>query len=353
MLPFCGLTGGNIVLLELANRLAGRGHRVWMIFPHADAPWWKPRRYLRVKARDARLRPWIDWFHLRVPVVRCPRLEDDCVPDADVVLVSHWRDVPAVAALAATKGRKFYYVQGYETDFLHDPDERAAADATYRLPLEHVVPSSWLGRLMRDRFGRASLKIGYGLDFARFPLPASRAFREPPRCLMQHHDLETKGLADGLRAFAIARRELPDLTLSLFGARSNDVATADRRLGFVLPADVGRVYLDHDVFIWPSRREGYGLPPVEAMACRCAVLTTDNGGSEEFAVSGETALVSPPCDVDALAANIVRVARDRELRRRLADNGCATIRRTMTWEPVLDAWEHAFAGRASAAEPPA
>ena len=345
------MTGGNLVLLELANRLAGRGHDVWMLFPHADSPWWKPRRFLRAKARDARLRPWIDWFELRVPVVRCPRLEDRFVPDADATLVSHWRDVPSVAALADAKGRKLYYVQAYEPDFLDDPEEKAAADATYRLPLEHVVPSSWLGRLLRDRFGRPSTKIGYGLDFARFPLADSRPSHDPPRFLMQHHYLEVKGVADGLRAFEIARREVPELTLSVFGARSHDVATADRRLGFVLPADVGRLYLDHDVFIWPSRREGYGLPPVEAMACRCAVVTTDNGGSEEFAVPDETALVSPPGDVEALAANIVRLARDAETRRRLAASGCAAVRRAMPWDPILDAWEHAMSGRPTAAGP--
>lgn len=349
MLPFRGLTGGNLVLVELANRLAARGHDVWMLFEHA-APWWKPRTFARAKVRDVRLRPWIDWFDLRVPVLRCPTLDDRWVPDADVVLVSHWRDVPRVAALAPTKGRKLYYVQAYETDFLSDAEERAAADATYRLPLEHVVPSAWLGRLMAERFGRRAVTIGYALDFGKFPLPEHRVFRDPPRCLMQHHSLAIKGVSDGLRAFELARRAVPDLTLSLFGPQSSEADPEHRRLGFVLPADVAPVYLEHDVFIWPSRREGHGLPPVEAMACQCAVVTTDNGGSEEFAVPEETALVSPPDDVEALAANIVRVARDREMRRRLAENGSAMVRRAMTWGPVLDAWERAMADTAIGAE---
>ncbi len=335
-----------MVLLELANRLAARGHRVWMLFEHADVPWWKPRDFTRVKLRDRRLRPWIDWFDLRVPVLRCPRLADRYVPDADVVLVSHWRDVPQVAALSDAKGRKLYYVQAYETDFLQDAEKKAAVDATYRLPLKHIVPSSWLGRLMRERFGQPSVTIGYGLDFARFPIPEPRPFRDPPRCLMQHHVLEIKGVADGIRAFELARREVPDLTLSLFGPHSSTFATAHRRLGFVLPADMGRVYLDHDIFIWPSRREGYGLPPVEAMACRCAVATTDNGGSEEFAVPERTALVSPPGDAEALGANIVRLASDHDLRRRIVENGYAAVRRTMTWDPVIDAWERVLAGEA-------
>ncbi len=160
---------------------------------------------------------------------------------------------------------------------------------------------------------------------------------------MQHHILPVKGIADGLRAFELARRTVPGLTLSLFGPHSSAFETPHRRLGQVAPADMGQVYLDHDIFIWPSLREGYGLPPVEAMACACAVVTTDNGGSEEFAVHERTALVSAPHDVEALAANIVRLAGDADIRQRLAESGRAWAHRALAWDPVLDAWERALA----------
>ena len=173
-------------------------------------------------------------------------------------------------------------------------------------------------------------------------MPETRRVHTPPRCLMQHHGLAVKGVADGLRAFELARREVPDLTLSLFGPHSRTAETPYRNLGFVLPTELGRMYLDHDILIWPSRREGYGLPPVEAMACQCAVATTDNGGSEEFAVPEETALVSPPGDPEALAASIVRLASDPDVRRRVAENAYAAVRRTMTWDPVIDTWERAL-----------
>jgi glycosyltransferase involved in cell wall biosynthesis len=341
VLPFLNLTGGNLILLELANRLAARGHRVWMLFEHANVPWWKARGFTRLAFRDHGMRPWVDWFDLRVPVVRCPRLEDRHVPDADAIVVSHWRDAPQVAALSAAKGRKLYYVQAYETDFPADAETKIAIDATYRLPLRHVVASSWLGRTMWEKFEQPSVKIGYGIDFAKFPTPPARRFHDPPRCLMQDHTLAVKGVADGIRAFELARRAVPDLTLSLFGPHRRPLAAAHRALGFVLPADMGRVYLDHDVFIWPSLREGYGLPPVEAMACRCAVATTANGGSDEFARHERTALVSAPGDVEALAASVVRLASDAATRRRLAEAGEASVRRALAWDPVIDAWEGA------------
>ncbi len=342
VLPFRGITGGNLVLVELANRLAARGHEVWMLFEHVDVPPWKPRGFIRVALRDAGLKSWIDWFELRVPVVRCHQLEDCYVPDADVILASYWLHIPKIAALSASKGRKFYYVQAYETDFNEDPETKAFVDATYRLPFRHIVVASWIGRLLWEKFGQPSVKVNPAIDYTNLPVPVGREFRNPPRCLMQHHTPAVKGVADGVRAFELAAREVPGMTLSLFGPHSKEFRTPHRTLGRILPTKLHKMYRDHDIVIWPSHIEGYGLPPVEAMACQCAVATTNNGGSEEFAFHERTALVSPPRDVESLAANIIRLAKGMELRQRLARTGCEWVRKHITWERTCDVIERCF-----------
>ncbi|MBI5822215.1 MAG: glycosyltransferase family 4 protein [Verrucomicrobia bacterium] len=355
VLPFVGITGGNLVLLELANRLKRRGHDVWMLFDYPEVPWWKPRGFTRMKLRDWGLRPWVDWFDLQVPVLRCPGLKNDQVPEADAIIVSYWLHAHQVAALSKTKGRKFYYIQAYETDFLTggmplenrqaptaggerwmDP---VACDLTYRLPMKHIVVAAWLGRLMWERFHQPSVRISPPIDFASFPTPEGREFRNPPRCLMQHHTPAVKGVADGVLAFELAAREVPGMTLSLFGPHSKEFATPHRTLGPILPARLHEMYREHDIMIWPSHVEGYGLPPIEAMACQCAVATTNNGGSEEFAFHERTALVSAPKDPTALAANIVRLAKDMALRRRLAQAGCDWVRQHLAWERACRSFE--------------
>ncbi|MCX6901549.1 MAG: glycosyltransferase family 4 protein [Verrucomicrobia bacterium] len=342
VLPFRGITGGNLVLVELANRLAARGHEVWMLFEHVDVPWWKPRGFTRVKLRDAGWKSWIDWFDLRVPVVRCHQLEDRYVPDADVILASYWLHIPKIAALSANKGRKLYYVQAYETDFNEDSETKVSVDATYRLPFRHIVVASWIGRLLWEKFAQPSVKVNPAIDYTNLPVPVGREFRNPPRCLMQHHTPAVKGVADGIRAFELAARDVPGMTLSLFGPHSGQFETPHRTLGRILPTQLGGLYREHDILIWPSHSEGFGVPPVEAMACQCAVATTDNGGSEEFAFHEGTALVSPSHDVESLAANIIRLAKDMELRRRLARTGCEWVRKHITWERTCDAVERCF-----------
>jgi glycosyltransferase involved in cell wall biosynthesis len=65
---------------------------------------------------------------------------------------------------------------------------------------------------------------------------------------------------------------------------------------------------------------------VEAMACGCALVTTANGGSADYAVDGETALVCGP-DTEKLAEAVVRLVTDDDLRVRIAENGCRFVER--------------------------
>ncbi len=339
VLPFLNLTGGNKCVLEYANRMAARGHDVWLIYRQADVPWWKPRGFLRTVLRDRGVRPWVDWFEVKVPVVRCRTFEDRDVPDADVVVATNYFWVPPVAAMSPRKGRQFNLIQAYETDWIEDKE---FCDSTYRLPPKHIVNASWVGRILWEKFGRPSVKVVPAADYEQFARRPTREYRTPPRCLMQYHTLPVKGVSDGIRAFELAAREVPGMTLTFFGVHSAGLRTPHRVAGMVPMAAMADLYYDHDIFIWPSHREGLGTPCIEAMACQCAVATTDNGGSEEFAFHERTALVSPPQNPEALAANIVRLAKDVGLRRRLAETSCAWVRENITWDKACAGLERCF-----------
>jgi len=339
VLPFTGLTGGNKCVLEYANRLKARGHDVWLIHDYPDIPFWKPRGFALTKLRDWGAWSWVNWFDVRVPVVRCPGLEAGYVPDADAVLATYYRAVPVVAKLPPGKGRQFNLIQAYETDWI---EEKEFCDSTYRMPPRHIVNASWVGRLMWEKFRQPSVKVIPATSYEQFELRPGRVFRTPARCLMQYHTLPVKGVADGIRAFEMAARAVPGLTLTLFGTRSTGLQTPHRVAGMVPEPKMADLYYDHDIFIWPSHREGLGTPCLEAMACQCAVVTTDNGGSEEFAFHERTALVSPPKDVEALATNIVRLAKDAALRRQLAETGCAWVRQHITWDLACAGLERCF-----------
>ncbi len=81
------------------------------------------------------------------------------------------------------------------------------------------------------------------------------------------------------------------------------------------------------MFVCSSIVEGFGLTSVEAMACGCALVTSDNGGSEDFAFHDDTALVSPPDDVETMTEHVVALLRDDTRRLRIARRGQEYVQR--------------------------
>jgi glycosyltransferase involved in cell wall biosynthesis len=101
-----------------------------------------------------------------------------------------------------------------------------------------------------------------------------------------------------------------------------------RRLGFVAPEALRGLYAAADVVAYPSIREGFGLPVLEAMAQGAAVVTSATTSTAE--VAGDTGLLVDPLDVDDIAGALQRLLGDPDL---AADLGARARARaaTFTW----------------------
>jgi glycosyltransferase involved in cell wall biosynthesis len=95
------------------------------------------------------------------------------------------------------------------------------------------------------------------------------------------------------------------------------------------PADpvLRRRYSTSAVLLYPSRYEGFGLPPLEAMACGCPSVTTAVGAVPEFARDRHDALIVPTGDIDAMVERLDELLHDRMLRERLSRHGLETAER--------------------------
>jgi glycosyltransferase involved in cell wall biosynthesis len=149
-----------------------------------------------------------------------------------------------------------------------------------------------------------------------------------------------KDLPTLVRAFAALAGELPHRLvlagLPGWGAGELDEAVAasgvaDRILvpGYVPEADKAALLTGADVFAYPSRYEGFGLPVLEAMACGTPVVTTTGGSLPE--VAGDAATLIEPGDADALAAALAKLAADPAARQDAAARGRQRAA-TFTWE---------------------
>ena len=137
---------------------------------------------------------------------------------------------------------------------------------------------------------------------------------------MRAHD--RSGVAE--RLVLVGRRRGPnpelDAALAAPGARGR-VEVVDG----ASDSELDRLYRTATALVHPSRYEGFGFTPLEAMARGCPVVASDIPAVRE--VSGDGALLAPPGDETAWADAITRVARDDALREELRARGAATVGR--------------------------
>ncbi len=106
------------------------------------------------------------------------------------------------------------------------------------------------------------------------------------------------------------------------GLTENDI----RFLGYIPDEDMPLFYAGAQVFLFPTLYEGFGLPPVEAMACGVPVIASDAPCMPE--VLGDAAILEPPTSAETFATAILRVLTDDELRAALRVKG---IRRAQSF----------------------
>jgi glycosyltransferase involved in cell wall biosynthesis len=148
-----------------------------------------------------------------------------------------------------------------------------------------------------------------------------------------------------LRAVAAAVQEVPSIRLYLVGDGgerasleflADSLGIRDRVVFAGWSADTPTWYAASDVVALTSDREGTPLALIEAAAAGRPVIAADVGGVSDIVLDGETGIVVPPDDEAALAAALVRLARDPDLRKRLGGAAPARAGRYAAGRLVAD-----------------
>jgi len=337
---YARISGGNRALFEYANRLLEKGCEVrWFVMP-PRVKWTRPLQKLRTFFDEPTVEPAekVDWLANKLPIEILPRKSDKWIPSADIFIATAWQTAEFAKNLPPEKGSKFYFVQHHESLWGRYKNQAAQ---TYRLPFKKIVISTWLKEEMKSHYGQSADVLVTPVN--REVFQGTTARNNPgARVLMLHHDYDWKGFADGIAAFGQTRSENPSAQLVVFGEKLKDPAPLFRDAGFEFEyhyrptqSDLRDLYSSADIYLCPSWHEGLGMPPMEAMACGSALVTTDTGGSWDYAIHNETALVSPPQDPGSLAKNLITLLQDDGLRKRLAENGKKKIEQ-LDWDANCD-----------------
>jgi glycosyltransferase involved in cell wall biosynthesis len=198
----------------------------------------------------------------------------------------------------------------------------------------------------------STLQVKYNLDAdrvayvphgveSRFFIPRGYRYGEKLRLLYAGTWLDQRGvfyIRDALRNVA---PKIPELTMTIAGG---GVPTEEIQQ-FFGPELAGRIdvrpvtaadrmqelYVEHDVFLFPSLVEGLPLVLLEAMATGMPVITTNTCGMADVVENEFNGLLIPPANAIAMEEAIMRLARSVELRKKLGEAASETMKR-YTWE---------------------
>ncbi len=113
-----------------------------------------------------------------------------------------------------------------------------------------------------------------------------------------------------------------------------------RFLGYVENSRLPALYRASDLFVMPTKGvESFGISFIEANACAKPVIAGRSVGMTDAVIDGKTGLLVDPHNIDEIASAIIRLLKDRELARRLSENGRRRVEQEFSWEKVGDRLE--------------
>ena len=352
-----GRSGGARVVFEVGNRLAAKGHEItYTTLRRASAsPWFHHGKCRIICAED------------EIPIVkRTPQyllnyalkriypnhLVDGtealakATPKCDINIATYFPTAYAVDRSGI--GVRVYYIQHFEPLFFEDYYWKRVAEETYLLPLKPITVSTWLRDRLAEIYRSEPALCPNGVDRGAFYPRAKGKDRNEKKILCIGRGSIIKGLNDLLEAMTLLYRQRQDVRLVIVTQRKLSIPAT------VFPTEIVRaetddelaeLYSQSDLFVSPSWYEGFSLPPLEAMSCGTPVVTT-RIGLEDYAADGENALIVEPRQPEQMAAAILRILNNPNLRDKLISNGIETAK-MLTWDETANKVEAALFRMAS------
>jgi len=314
--------GGVKVIYRYAEELAKLGHKVSIFSPIREGYHF----HHLLKAGIVTIR---DCWHevenkpyyntppgVKHHIIPLPSLKH--ISDGDAIIATGWQTAYWVDSFPPEKGTKFYFIQNHET---YLGNERTI-NSTWTLPLKKIVIAHWLKKTAEKMGERAYGPIPNAIDPDELYITNPIGNRSSIISML-YHRLPIKGAHYGIEALEKVKESNPNLKATIFSSRTPRI-TIPNWITLEIRPDIDQlreIYNASAIFLHTSHREGWGLPPMEAIACGCSVVAMANDGIQEYITHNESGMLSSIGNVNAMIQNIQYLLDNPKERVRLAHTG--------------------------------
>jgi len=314
--------GGFRIVYQYANKFADAGHEVSIVYASGreNIFLFFAMRFIVIFMKD------VFPLHNSIRKLYVFKLNNNTIPDADVTIATACTTAVALNSCFESKGKRIYLMQHYETWSM--PQDTLNETWRYK-NMRKIVISKYL-KDIGENFGVFdTIYIPNPIDCNLFRLTKNIDSRKY-NVAMMYSELEIKGSEYGLQAIEILKRKYPDFKVVFFGVKSRN-EKIPKWIDYIKnPSQeflVNDIYNNSSIYLCSSISEGWGLPPMEAMACGAAVVTTNNGGISDFCLDGENALICEVKKPEQMAECIERIYLNAELHTSLVKRGLEKVKK--------------------------
>jgi len=344
LVPEISRTGGMRIIFEYANRLTERGHNVILyspIVPFNNYKGMLKKYYLKYRInyakdflKNSKKLPE-NIFKRNFEIKFLWLFNNYSVRNAEVTIATSWTTSYIVDKLNKSKGKKFYLIQDYEKW----NSNVKYVNRSYTLPLNKISVSVYLKNFLLNKFNSDSVVILNGIDFVKFNNP-DKEYNEPKRILFMDHSLENKNTKDAIDTVIKLKSKYEDLKFKCFGFKKYH--QMPEYIEFIENPDeeqIVRLYCESDIFLFTSKNEGFGLPPAEAMACKCAVVGNGVAALPEYSENMKSAILTSPDNPEELLKGVEYLINNGDELKRISIAGYENVRKILNWDKSIDKFE--------------
>ena len=317
VMTWTGICGGSKIILEHANKLTERGHKITLI-SHDIRPDWFP------------LSEDVEFIQVPWGQVLCEK-----IPKCDLIITTYWREI--YESIEQKIAPVIYFEQG---DFhLFDLEKLEKRKFEYiKKQFETVqfiyTVSNFASKKIKEIYNKESIVIPNAVDSNIFYYDNTIKDNKVINiAIIGSEKSEFKRINNIIQAINKVKEEGYKINLNWI---TPNEPTKNKINAIVNPQQkvIGDTLRKSDIYICASMYESFCLPVLEAMTCGTAVITTNNGGNMDFVKENENALLIEKDNIEDICNKIKLLIDNKGLREKVSNNAIATSK-MYSWDRTI------------------